>query len=123
MHSLLPCTCNQIDMQKLIDFSVQTCPMPQEQAKNIAGFFTPKEFAKNDLLVKEGRVCNEYYFLNEGFARAFIYDLERNDITTAFYAPNNVLCELYSFFKRIPSKENIQALTNFTVWFHTFDEL
>lgn len=109
--------------QKLVDFIIQTFPMPLHEATTIADRFSEKEFNKNDLLVKEGRVCNEYYFLDEGFARAFIYDIDGNDITTAFYAENTVVCELFSFFKRIPSKENIQALTDCKVWCLTFDEL
>ena len=97
--------------------------MPPHEAETIAGHFNEKEFDKNELLVKEGRVCNEYYFLNEGFARAFIHDINGEDITTALYASNNVVCELFSFFKRIPSKENIQALSHCKVWCLTFDEL
>lgn len=111
------------ERHKLIDFILQTFPMLQKQAEEIALHFNEKTFKKNELLLKEGRICNEYYFLDEGFARAFIYDLKGNDITTAFYASNNVVCELYSFFKRIPSKENLQALTDCKVWCLNFEEL
>lgn len=111
------------DRSHLVAFIQQTFPMADQQAEMIAGRFHTKEFSKNELLVREGRVCNDYYFLDEGYARAFLYDLNGDDITTAFYQPRNVVCELYSFFKRIPSRENIQALSDCRVWYLTFDEL
>jgi CRP-like cAMP-binding protein len=111
------------ERQKLIDFIRQTFPMPLQDAEAIANGFSVKHFEKNELLVKEGKICNEYYFLDEGFARAFTHDIEGNDITTALYASNNVVCELFSFFKRVPSKESIQALTECKAWRLTFDEL
>jgi len=86
--------------------------MPPEQAAAIATHFSEKEFGKNEWLLKENKICTSYYFLFEGFARAFTYDLEGNDVTTAFYSANQIVCELYSFFKQVPSRENIQALSH-----------
>lgn len=109
--------------ENIIAFILRVFPMPRAQAGEIASFFQPKEFSKNDFLARVGRPCTEYYFLYEGYARAFTHDLEGNDVTTAFYGPNQVVCELFSFFKRIPSKENIQALADCRTWYLTFDEL
>lgn len=104
-------------------FITTVYPMPLAQASEIAGFFNYREFKKNDFLVKQGRPSNEYFFLDEGYARAYTHDLESNDVTTSFYGPCQVVCELFSFFKRIPSKENIQALEDCRTWFLTFEEL
>lgn len=114
---------NMPERKKLIEFILRTFPMPLPDAQAIANHFTEVHFQKNELLVKEGRMCNEYYFLDQGFARAFTHDIDGNDITTALYAENNVVCELFSFFKRIPSKESIQALSDCKTWRLTFDEL
>ena len=51
------------------------------------------------------------------------HDLEGNDVTTAFYPGNQIVCELYSFFKRVPSSENIQAITACTAWCISFADL
>jgi CRP-like cAMP-binding protein len=111
------------DRQKIVQFITEVYPMPLDHAREIAGFFNYRECNKNDFLVKQGRPSNEYFFLEEGYARAYTYDLEGNDVTTAFYGPRQVVCELFSFFKRIPSKENIQALEDCKTWFLTFEEL
>jgi len=114
---------NNKNKESLIHFIQSVFPMSQPQCEKIAGFFKEKEFLKNDFYLKEGRPCNEYHFLVRGFMRAYIHDVNGNDVTTAFYAPNQVVCELFSFFKRIPSKENIQALTDASTLYITFDEL
>jgi CRP-like cAMP-binding protein len=98
-------------------------PMADVQASAISEFFKERDLVKNDLLITKGRMCNEYFFLEEGFIRAYTYDIDGNDITTAFFSPRQVVCELFSFFKRIPSSENFQALTDCKSWYITYDEL
>jgi CRP-like cAMP-binding protein len=61
--------------------------------------------------------------METGFARAYAFDTEGNDVTTHFYKSNQVVCELFSFFKRIPSGENIQALDDCKTWYVNFEEL
>ncbi len=109
--------------QRLAGFIQSVFPMPEQQAEIIVSHFNEREIAKNDFLLKEGKTCNEYHYLDSGFMRAYTYDLEGNDVTTAFYSTNQVVCEIFSFFKRLPSKENIQALTDCTTCYLTFDEL
>lgn len=111
------------ERQQLLQFILSVFPMPLQAAESIAGRFTEKTFKRQDLLLRQGRVCQEYYYLEQGYSRAFTHDLEGNDVTTAFYGPGEVVCELFSFFKRIPSKENIQALADCKTWYLEFDEL
>lgn len=109
--------------QKLIDFIRGRFPMPQDKAVSITDYFTDVTFARNDLPLKEGKYCNEYYFLCEGYMRAWTTDMEGMDVTTAFYSAPGVVCELFSFFKRIPSRENMQALSDCTALCITFENL
>jgi len=97
--------------------------MPAAEAAAITHYFVEKEFAKNEWLLKEGKVCNAYYFLADGFARSYTHDLQGNDVTTAFYSAKQIVCEIFSFFKQLPSKENIQALTACTTFYITFPDL
>jgi len=55
--------------------------------------------------------------------RSFAHDTEGNDITTNFYSNNQVVFEVSSFFHRIPSKENIQALTDCEGWSISYQQL
>lgn len=109
--------------EKLIQFILSIFPMPLDAAQSIAARFSEREFSKSDFLLKEGKVCNDYYFMGEGFARAFTHDLDGNDVTTGLYSSNQVVCEIFSFFKRIPAGESIQALTDCQTLHLTFDGL
>ena len=109
--------------QKLIQFLRNSNLVSQKTAEEIASTFTPKELKRNDLLFKEGRVCNEYFFLENGFIRAFAHDIDGNDVTTDFYAANQVVFEVSSFFNRTISKENFQAIVDCEGWYITYDQL
>lgn len=93
------------------------------QAKEIADYFEEKEISKGHLFLKEGQISNEYMILEKGFMRAYSFDLNGNEITTSFHSQSYPVFEVASFFNRIPSKENIQALTNCIGWCLTYDQL
>jgi len=83
-------------------------------------------FKKGDLFVKENEVSNEYFILENGVARSFVYDTDNNDITINFFTEFDIIIEASSIFQRIPSIENIQAETDCVVWkidYECFQEL
>jgi CRP-like cAMP-binding protein len=55
--------------------------------------------------------------------RAFAHNTEGMEITTNFYADNQVVFEVSSFFTRSKSQENIQALTDCKGWSITYEQL
>lgn len=112
-----------MDKENLMRFIYNVLPISRERLEEIAFQFNPMEIAKNEFLLKEGRICNDYLFLEEGFMRAFTPDIEGNDVTTGFFSKNQVVFEVASYFLRTPSKENIQALVNCKGWFINFNQL
>jgi CRP-like cAMP-binding protein len=108
---------------QLIQFLQSTGLISFEKAEEIAGRFTWKSIPKNDFQLSAGRVSNEYLFLEKGFMRAFVFDTNGNDVTTSFYAANQVVFEVSSFFNRTISKENIQCLADCEGWFITYEQL
>ncbi len=109
--------------QPLIQFFKNSNLVSSKTAEEIAAMFVPKELKKNDFLFKEGRICIDYYFLEQGFIRAFAHDTTGNDVTTNFYSSGQVVFEVFSFFNRVVSKENYQALVDCEGWFITYDQL
>jgi CRP-like cAMP-binding protein len=107
----------------LVQFFKNSNLVSQKTAEEIAAIFSPKELSRHDFLFKEGRVCNDYFFLEEGFIRSFAHDTEGNDVTTNFYAANQVVFEVFSFFNRTISKENFQAGTDCRGWYITYEQL
>ena len=108
---------------KLIQFFCASNLVSKASSEEIANAFTPKEISKNGFLLTEGKISNEYFFLEAGFMRGFAHDTDGNDVTTNFYSPTNVVFEVSSFFNRTISKENIQALDDCSGWFITYEQL
>ncbi|SFP93948.1 Crp/Fnr family transcriptional regulator [Hymenobacter arizonensis] len=109
--------------EKLIQFLQSTGRIAPQQAREIAGSFASLRVGKNDFFLRAGKISDEYFFLDTGFMRAFAHNPAGDEVTTAFYGGGQVVFEVSSFFNRIPSQENMQALTDCTGWFITFQEL
>jgi len=107
----------------LTAFIRNAAPLTIERAAFLAEQFTYKEIPKGKLLIKIGRVADEYMFLESGFMRSYLYDTEGNEITLDFYSANQVVFEVASFFQRIPSQENFEAMTDCTGKVLSFEKL
>ena len=102
--------------EKLTRFLQSNGLVSQAQAEDIIQDFVAHTISKNDFLLQAGTVSDDYFFLDSGFMRAFVYDTEGNDVSTGFYASGQVVFEVASFFNRTPSSEYIQALTACQGW-------
>ena len=83
-------------------------------------------FQKGDLILEEGKTANEYYILEKGLARSFVNDFNGNEVTTHFFADNEIVIEVLSLFQRIPSQENIVCITDcecYRLDYDTFQDL
>lgn len=78
-------------------------------------------YEKGDFLLKKDRIANEYYILETGLVRSFLYDYEGNEITTEFKGNNEVVIEVASIFQRIPTQEYMQCLTDCVMWKISYD--
>jgi len=112
-----------MNKDNLIQLFQNVLPMSTGKAEQLAEKFEARKIVRNEYLLKEGAVCNESHFIEEGIIRSYTYDLEGNDVTTAFYSKKMHTSDLLSFFKRIPSKEYIQALTNCETWYITYEDM
>jgi CRP-like cAMP-binding protein len=109
--------------QALIRFIHASGLVSLETANEIASRFEEKNISKGGFFLEEHKISNEYFFLENGFMRAFAFDTQGNDVTTGFYSSNQVAFEVSSFFTRIKSKENIQALQDCDGWFINYEQL
>lgn len=112
-------------MQKedLVKYYTDVAKLTEQSALKIASEFEVKHFKKSELILKENQISNEFYFVSEGIIRSYLYDLEGNEITLNFFSKSEMAFEVASFFQRIPSQENFEALEDCTVYFLSFDKL
>ncbi len=92
-----------------------------EDLKTILSQYQKVEFDKNDFLMTEGNSANYYFFLESGFARSYVIDLDGNDITTKFFSTKDIIIDWHSYFLKKNCIENIQAITACTAWKITFE--
>lgn len=109
--------------ESLINYVQKILPMSADKAEQISTYFISKQFHKNDFLLKEGKICTESYFIESGFLRSYVVDIDGNEVTTDFYGSNIFANDFLSFFKRIPSNENIQVLADCTTWMIDYEDL
>ncbi|GEP51164.1 cyclic nucleotide-binding protein [Flavobacterium noncentrifugens] len=111
----------EADKTALIHFLKQIQVMSDAVAVIAAADFEQVSYQKNELLLAQGQISNDFLFLESGFIRAFTLDTEGNEVTTNFYKPNTIVFEVASFLKRIPTAESFQALTDCTGWKVNYD--
>ncbi len=64
--------------------------------------------------------------MDEDLVRAFAHNYDNNEITTEFFTVNEILIIPSSLFQKIPSKENLEAVTDCVLWkieYDVFQEL
>jgi CRP-like cAMP-binding protein len=73
----------------LTDFSADSWQLLQPALSKI-------ELNKNELLLREGEVCNALYYINKGYCKSY-YDLDGVAKNTGFFFENDIATNLKSF--------------------------
>ena len=72
--------------------------------------FTHIEVKRNELLLSQGEICRNVYFVAQGCLQVFLYDAEMNETTRDIVIEDNWCSELISFGSGEASSENIRAV-------------
>lgn len=90
-------------------------PLNEAAETALADRLAAQQFSKNDYLLKKGRVCRHFYFLEHGALRGF-YHLNDKEVTHWFGFENNFISSFHSYITEQPAVENIQFMENSTLW-------
>lgn len=71
--------------------------------------FKPVTVKRKEMLLREGEVCRNVYFIAKGCLQVFVVDSEGNETTRDIVTENNWCSELMSFGQQQPASENIRA--------------
>ncbi|NGF57929.1 Crp/Fnr family transcriptional regulator [Parapedobacter sp. SGR-10] len=110
----------------ILRFAYQHPSFQSADLESICAAHTRIELPKGSFLLQKGQIANEYYIMDSGLVRTYLYDFEGNDITTGFIGNVEVVIEVASIFQRVPTQEYMQCLTDCVLWkidFDTFQEL
>jgi CRP-like cAMP-binding protein len=91
---------------------------------------TIKEFKKGEVILHQGEICEELYFINHGLARAYIIDESGKDFTWSifFNDENSNMTNLFivdydSFLHQKPSSVHIEALEDIQVVVNRYEDV
>lgn len=102
-------------MEQLIQHLKSYYPLNDEASEALISCLEEKCFAKNDYLIKAGRVCRYFYFMQHGALRGF-YHLNGKEITHWFGFENTFITSFHSYITEQPSVENIQFIEGSIMW-------
>ncbi|MEL6192353.1 MAG: Crp/Fnr family transcriptional regulator [Bacteroidota bacterium] len=84
--------------------------------------FQLEERGKGELLLRQGEVCKDLYFLADGICRSYSIK-DGNDITTWFSFKDDFITSFTSFFPKEPSYESIEMLNDGTLYRISYEKL
>lgn len=100
--------------------------LSEENLREIMDAHEEVSIAKGEILLIEGQIAEAYYIVEKGLVRSFVNGLEGSEITTEFFVENEIVIIPSSLFQKIPSVENVQAVTDCTLFrmdYEKFQEL
>ncbi|MFM2228706.1 MAG: hypothetical protein RL664_2049 [Bacteroidota bacterium] len=87
----------------------------EEQLKFINQLFVSKHFSKGEFLAEQDKLCNDLAFVENGFMRMHTL-VDGNEITQWISGPGHFATELQSFIFDTPSRWNIQAISETSIF-------
>ncbi|MEO8795236.1 MAG: Crp/Fnr family transcriptional regulator [Daejeonella sp.] len=87
----------------LTEFLLSVVPFTQNELSEIISSFAKEIVLKNQVLVKEGQICNKLYFVEKGIGRSYYLSKEGKEITQWFFAEGKMMSSIESFFQQSPS--------------------
>jgi CRP/FNR family transcriptional regulator, anaerobic regulatory protein len=109
-------------MEQLFQFLESIHPFSSGLRSALVEKLRTKTVLKKEHILNEGQVCNNIYFIHDGFFRSY-YIKDTKEITQWFMKTGDVIISVSSFYKRIPSYEFIQCMSDAEISFISYQDL
>ncbi|MBR4239781.1 MAG: Crp/Fnr family transcriptional regulator [Prevotella sp.] len=83
--------------------------MTHDELDTLESILVPMKFNKNEMILKEGEVCRNIYYVDRGLVRQF-YSKKGRIVTEHFGADHTIFMCIESLFKEEPTKLQVEAL-------------
>ncbi|MFC0778639.1 Crp/Fnr family transcriptional regulator [Flavobacterium sp. HJSW_4] len=107
-------------IRELILHYIDISDLEWEQCKSM---FNLKRIKKKEIILSQGEICREIYFVVKGIMRIYFIDENTDEKTFHFSLENTFATDYQSFLKETSADFYIQALENTTVIVITFEML
>lgn len=102
-------------MKNIIQHIQAIYPLPAPVLQEFTALFTAARYPKNHVLLREGRVEQQLYFIEKGIARAYCYR-EDKEITFWFGMEGDVVFSYNSYVADKPGYETVELLEDSLVY-------
>lgn len=109
-------------MTEIFAFLNSIYPLKHDTIQYLMENLKITEVTKKSFILKQGYICYNIYFVQQGLVRCFYIKGEK-EISSWFMKEKDVIISVESFFNQSMSYENIQALEDCTLYYLTYDEL
>ena len=83
--------------------------MTQEELDILQSVLVPMKFAKGEMILKEGEVCKNIYYVEKGLVRQF-YFKNGKEVTEHMAVEGNIIMCIESLFREEPTRLQVEAL-------------
>ena len=83
--------------------------MTHDELDILESVLVPMKFAKGEIVLAEGDICQNIYWIVKGLVRQYYYK-NNKELTEYMAAENTIMMSIESLFKEKPSMQIIQAL-------------
>ena len=98
----------------------------EEELSIFTGMLKPNDVPKDSFLLRQGKVCQSFYFINQGSLRQFFITGDSVELTLNLFTENDWAFDHQSFTSQKPSANSIQAFEDteiFELDIHAFHGL
>lgn len=85
-------------------------PFSHYELNDIFSHFAKENFQKNQLLLKEGEICRQLYFVEKGMGRSYYLKEDGKEVTQWFFGQGVFMCSADSFFNQSHSNYYLEIL-------------
>jgi CRP-like cAMP-binding protein len=83
--------------------------MTHEELDTLESILVPMKFAKNEMILKEGDICRNIYYVDHGLIRQFYYK-NGKEVTEHLGEDHTIFMCIESLFKEQPTKLQVEAI-------------
>src|SRR5690554_5059284 len=98
------------------DILLALIPFSDDELEDILSYFEKEHIHKNQVLVKEGQICNKLYFVEQGIGRSYYLKDDGKEVTQWFFGVGSVMTSADSFFQQTASIYYLEILEDSIVY-------
>lgn len=89
--------------------------MTHEELDTLESILIPRKYAKGEMILKEGEVCENIYYIDKGLIRQFYYK-NNKELTEHIGADGEIFMCIESLFKEEPTSLQAEAIEASTIY-------